>query len=97
MSRGCCLFHLPCEDSVTFILRGAPIKPFRQGDLLRMLPERRAAPAGKWSESLSATIPRRPRGIFAADKCSALVGVAMNKWCSISFRLEPFCVAPLQS
>lgn len=53
-SRGCCLPRRPRKDSVTFIpssiLRGAPIKPFRRGGSVRMLPpppERRAAPAGK--------------------------------------------------
>lgn len=38
------------------ILRGAPIKPFRWSDPVRMLPERRAAPAGKWSESPSVSV-----------------------------------------
>lgn len=43
-SRGCCLPRRPRKDSVTFIpssiLRGAPIKPFRRGGSVRMLPPR---------------------------------------------------------
>lgn len=42
---------VPVKDSVTFIpssvLHGAPIKPFRRGGSVWMLPERRAAPAAK--------------------------------------------------
>lgn len=58
-------FHRLCKDSVTFllssILHGAPIKPFLWSDLVRMLAERRAAPAGKWSESPSVSVQRAGR------------------------------------